>query len=212
VRVAGRSIELSAAFLATFAGLVFTEYWRAAAPRARAAAAIALALGLALVVPAAAARYRARVEVARPLLAFRGASSWLAENSRPGELVFHAWWDQFPHLFFWNPRNHYLGGMDPLFQYAHDEALFWKAHGLASDAHPEATCGKPACGAGEEEATWLVLRRDFGASFVVVHRYQNPRLDAYLNAQRGIVRVFDDGTDVVYRVQYDAGLPAGGAP
>ena len=99
--------------------------------------------------------------------------------------------------------------MDPLFQYSHDESLFWKAHGLATDAQPQATCGKPACGAGEEEDTSLVLRRDFGASFVLVHRHQNPRLDAYLAAQREFRRVFDDGTDAVYRVQYDAGPSPG---
>ena len=28
----------------------------------------------------------------------------------------------------------------------------------------------------------------------------------------GFLRVFDDGTDVLYWVQYDAGLPPGGAP
>ena len=212
VRVASRSIELAAAFLAAFAGLVFTEHWLAAAPRARAKAAVALLLLLALLVPLAAARYEARVKGARPLLAFRGASAWLAQNSRPGELVFHAWWDQFPHLFFWNPRNHYVGGMDPLFQYAHDEALFWKAQGLAKDATAEATCGKPACGPGEAEPSSLVLRRDFRASFVLLHRPLSPRLEAYLASQAGFARAFDDGTDVVYRVQYDAGLPAGGAP
>ena len=212
VRVANRSIELAAAFLSAFAGLVFTECWQAASRRGRTQAAAVLALVLAVLVPQAAARYDARVHSARPLLAFRGASSWLSEHSRPGELVFHAWWDQFPHLFFWNPRNHYVGGMDPLFQYAHDETRFWQAYGLASDLHPQATCGKPACGADELEDTALVLRRDFGASFVLVHRHQNPRLDAYLQAQRGFLRVFDDGTDAVYRVQYDAGLRPGGTP
>ena len=90
VRVASRSIELSAAFWAAFAGLVFTEYWQAASRRARAQAAVALALVLALLAPLAAVRYLARVQGARPLVAFRGASSWLLANSRPGELVFHA--------------------------------------------------------------------------------------------------------------------------
>jgi hypothetical protein len=52
---------------------------------------LVLALVLALVDPLAAGRYLARVQEARPLLAFRGASLWLAANSRPGELVFHAW-------------------------------------------------------------------------------------------------------------------------
>ena len=57
-----------------------------------------------------------------------------------------------------------------------------------------------------------MLRRDFGASFVLVHRHLNPRLDAYLATSREFLRVFDDGTDALYRVQYDAGLAPGGAP
>lgn len=210
--VASRSIELAAAFSATFAGLVFTEHRQAATRRGRAKGAIVLALVLAVLVPLALERYQARVSGARPLLAFRGASLWLAANARPGELVFHVWWDQFPHLFFWNPRNHYVGGMDPLFQYTHDEALFWKAQWLASDESPQATCGKPSCAASEQEATPLVLQRDFGASFVLVHRHLNPRLDAYLATSREFLRVFDDGTDALYRVQYHAGLAAGGTP
>lgn len=212
LRVASRSIELAAAFGAAFAGLVFSEQWRSTTRRSRIAAAAALSLVLLAQVPLSLERYHARVQGARPLLAFRGASLWLAANARPGELVFHAWWDQFAHLFFWNPRNHYLGGMDPLFQYAHDEALFWKAHWLALDEAPQATCGEPACGPNQDEPTSLVLRRDFGASFVLVHRFVNPRLDRHLASRPEFVRVFDDGTDVLYRVQYDAARLPGGTP
>ena len=102
--------------------------------------------------------------------------------------------------------------MDPLFLYAHDEARFWQTQRLALDTDPQATCARPACAPGQEEPTSLVLRRDFGAAFVLVHRFQNPRLDAYLASRPEFLRVFDDGTDVLYRVQYDAGLAPGGAP
>jgi hypothetical protein len=212
VRVASRSIELAAVFAAGFAGLVAREHGRGATAGGRARAFAWLAAFLAVLVPMAALRYRVRVEHARPLLAYRGVSAWLAANSVPGELVFHAWWDQFPHLFFWNPRNRYVGGMDPLFQFAHDEALFWKAHWLSTDAFPQATCGRPSCDAADLEATSLVLRRDFGAAYVLAHRSLNPRLDAYLAGEPAFRRVFDDGTDVLYRVQYDAPPPPGGSP
>jgi hypothetical protein len=200
LRVASRSLELAAAFGASFAGLAFSELRRSASERQRTWLSVALAVSLLWLVPVAVHRYHARATGARPLLAYRGASLWLAANARPGDLVFHAWWDQFPHLFFWNPRSHYVNGMDPLFLYAHDPRLFWKAHLLATDAEPETTCGAPACGPGEAEATPLVLRRDFGASFVVLHRTMNPRLTAYLASAPGFVGVFDDGTDVVFRV------------
>ena len=211
VRVASRSIELAAAFATVFAGLVVREHLEQASPSGRALGAVLLAGFLGILVPVAAGRHQTRVASERPLLAFRGASTWLAANSRPGELVFHAWWDYFPHLFFWSPRNRYVGGMDPLFQLAHDEVLFWKAYWLSTDRWPEATCGRPSCEEANLEPTSLVLRRDFGAAYVVVHRHQNPRLDAWLAAEPGFQRVFDDGTDALYRVQYDARATPGGA-
>jgi len=171
---------------------------------------LGLALVLAVVVPTALVRYHVRVHGARPLLASRGAASWLLANSPPGALVFHAWWDQFPHLFFWNPRDLYVGGMDPLFQYAHDPALFWKAYWLATDAQPQLTGGTPSCTARDAEPTPLVLRRDFGAAFVLVHRHQNPRLDACLAGAPALRKLFDDGTDAVYAVLYDPRQSLGG--
>jgi hypothetical protein len=46
---------------------------------------------------------------------------------------------------------------------------------------------------------------------VIVHRNQNRRLDAWLASEPAFERVFDDGTDVLYRVQYDARANPGGA-
>jgi hypothetical protein len=212
VRVASRSVELAAAFGAAFAGLAWTEIWRAGGERRRWTAGVALALTLAALAPLGVSRYLVRLKGARPLLAYRGAGLWLDTYAHPGQVVFHAWWDQFPHLFFWSPRTYYLGGMDPLFQYAHDEALYWKVWGLALDQQPDAMCGRRECAPSEAEPTALVLRRDFGASFVLVHRALNPRLDRYLAGSTEFQRVFDDGTDVLYAVQYHAAPPPGGAP
>jgi hypothetical protein len=212
-RVASRSVELAAAFGAAFGGLVASEAWRSGSQRARRATAGVIALLLLALVPNAARHYRLRVVGARPLLAYRGAGLWLDTYARPGQTVFHAWWDQFPHLFFWSPKSRFVGGMDPLFQYAHDETLFWKAWDLARDEHPEAACPRPECAAREREPTPLVLRRDFAADFVLLHHALNPRLDGYLASSPGFKRVFDDGTDVLYAVQYDAALRSpGGSP
>jgi len=59
------------------------------------------------------------------------AARWLAEASGPGELVVHAHWDSFGPLFAWNRVNHYLGGMDPAFQYAVDPQRYPRLAGLA---------------------------------------------------------------------------------
>jgi hypothetical protein len=47
--------------------------------------------------------------------ALRGASQWIAGHTAPGEVVFHGRWGDFPLLFFHNPRNRYLYGLDPYF-------------------------------------------------------------------------------------------------
>ena len=39
-----------------------------------------------------------------------------------------------------------------------------------------------------------------------------PRLDAWLASEPGFRSVFDDGTDALYRVQYDGRATPGGAP
>ena len=41
--------------------------------------------------------------------------------------------------------NRYLGGMDPIFQYAHDPALYWQFHYLSTDRMTEQTCGTFPC-------------------------------------------------------------------
>jgi hypothetical protein len=57
-----------------------------------------------------------------------------------------------------------------------------------------------------------VLRRDFGAAWVVLHRPLNPRMDAYLSGSPGFLKAYDDGTDAVYRILYDRGPSRGGQP
>jgi hypothetical protein len=131
---------------------------------------------------------------------FRAASAWLQENSAPGEVVFSADWDRFGHLFFWNPKNHYIHGMDPIFMYAHDPKLYWKSHYLAVDKVTSFTCGEIPCSARVGEDTRTVLHRDFRASFVLLEHGRNPSLIAYLATAPGFVKAFETAHEVVFRV------------
>src|SRR5262249_58306781 len=95
----------------------------------------------------------------------RGAATWLAAQGAPDEVALNVHWDRFAQLFFWNPRNRYVNGMDPIFEYAHDPRLCLAHELLAHDA-------------AEGIATDLraVVRRGFGASYVVTERSRTPRL------------------------------------
>ena len=119
------------------------------------------------------------------LVAFRpdtmtGPAEFLEAYSQPGELVFHARWDNFGPLFAQNRTNLYLGGMDPIFQFAHEPRLYWEYFYLSADINVEWTCDAFPCPSGVATDTYEVLRDHFGARWVVVEPDRNPRLSLYL--------------------------------
>jgi hypothetical protein len=127
---------------------------------------------------------------------FRSVGEWMTKNTPAGSIVFHANWSIFPELFFWDRHNRYIGGMDPIFEYAYDERLYWSAAHL--DENPFAggntwgvgapdTVGPikgyypvtlPGSGAdafavgdpvqAQQVDTYTALRRDFHASYLFV--------------------------------------------
>lgn len=107
-------------------------------------------------------------------------ATWLSEQSEPGDVVFHAHWDNFGPLFAWNRVNHYLGGMDPIFQYVHDRALYWKYAYLSTDLATEWTCDAYPCREGSAVDTYASLVDDFDARWVLVEPERNPKLFFYL--------------------------------
>ena len=107
-------------------------------------------------------------------------ATWLADHSEPGDVVFHAHWDNFGPLFAWNRVNHYLGGMDPIFQYVHDRGLYWKYAYLSTDLATEWTCDAYPCREGSAVDTYASLVGDFDARWVLVEPQRNPKLLFYL--------------------------------
>lgn len=124
----------------------------------------------------------------------RTAAEWLARNSRPGDIVFHARWQVFPELFFWNRANHYIQGMDPIFLYSLDPDRYWKAHHLATGQAGRFTCGLPECPDSAVQETYTVLARDFRARYLLIEANLSPNLD-YATAQdrRYELRFSDNG-------------------
>ncbi len=131
---------------------------------------------------------------------FKEVSLWLKENTQPGEVIFNTRWDNFHGLFFWNPNNYYISGMDPIFQYAYDESLYWKAHFLAIDKADKLTCGKIRCTQEETEDTHTALVNDFKASYLMLRLSQNPKLYFYLVKENKFPLVFDNGQEAVFKI------------
>jgi hypothetical protein len=109
-----------------------------------------------------------------------GPAVFLAASGEPGDVVFHAKWDNFGPLFARNRASLYLGGMDPIFQFAHDARRYWEFFYLSADLTTEWTCDAYPCQNGSATDTHRVLREHFGARWIVVEPARNPRLSLYL--------------------------------
>jgi len=140
----------------------------------------------------------------------RGASQWLRDHSRPGEIVFHANWSPFYGLFFWNTHNRYIGGLDPVFQYAYDRRLYWKAHHLAFDGAGSTTWGTPGLTPrpAEREDTYRVIRRDFRASYVILDSSIARPFGEYVSQDPRFVRRYADAEAEVFQLADAIGSPA----
>ena len=205
-----RAVDLWAVFSVVFVAALFTfvlpprDGPRPAFPSRRPAA-IAAALGGLLVAYmfwSGFQQYETQMpKFTYPPDRFKGAAEWIEAHSAPGEVVFHGHWDLFPDLFFWNTENRYIGGMDPIFQYAYDPALYWKAHHLWSGTFGSYTCGTPACGPGRGEDTFTVLRRDFEASFLVLEKQRHAALYRYALGDPRFELGFEEGEVVVFALK-----------
>ncbi|HKG20354.1 MAG TPA: hypothetical protein VKC34_00530 [Blastocatellia bacterium] len=83
--------------------------------------------------------------------AYQGASLWLAEHAEPGSVVFNTDWDDFPMLFYYNPNNAYVVGLDPTYLYEADPQL-WKLYERVT--------------LGDESDPAPIIRDRFGAKYV----------------------------------------------
>jgi hypothetical protein len=83
--------------------------------------------------------------------AYKGASEWIRANTPKGSIVFNTDWDDFPMLYYYNPDNTYIVGLDPTYLYDRDRRL-WKMY-------EEITLG-------QESNPAPLIRRSFGAEYV----------------------------------------------
>jgi len=54
---------------------------------------------------------------------YKGGVEWLSKNTEPGELIVNTDWDDFPKLFFYNPKLAWVSGLDPTYLLDKDRRL-----------------------------------------------------------------------------------------
>jgi hypothetical protein len=154
--------------------------WAAAKPK------LARALPALLAIPMAFTVFQARQTVAEspPLDRYAAAATWLAQHSRPGDLVFQTDWDDFPRLFFYNTTNSYTIGLDPTYLQLADEALYDDWVSITR---------------GQVDAPGSAIAARFGARFVFSDLQHGPFL-AKAEIDPRLDPIYRDRTAVIYRV------------
>jgi hypothetical protein len=130
-------------------------------------------------------RARADVKEESDPFAYRGASEWIAANAPAGSRVFNTDWDDFPMLFFYNPGNTYIVGLDPTYLYDRDSEL-WKMY-------KDITLG-------DEESPAPLIRDRFGAEYVFTDN-EHPEFLQIAEETGDFEKVYEDQFTTVLRVR-----------
>ncbi|MEK9174581.1 MAG: hypothetical protein AAB725_01265 [Patescibacteria group bacterium] len=140
-----------------------------------------------------------------PDTAFEKPALWLKENTEAGSIVFNIHWDNFPMLFFWNQHNHYINGMDPIFEYAFSKNLYLKHYFFDIDKilmidGGAYTCGTNPCAQEGITTVYSALKDDFRANYVFLELPRNPKVYKYLDSDVRFKEVYNNGREIIFQV------------
>lgn len=148
--------------------------------------------------------YRENVIFARdaaPPDYLREPADWLSKNSDSGDVVFNTHWDNFAPLFFWNQKNHYIAGIDPIWQYVYDPVKYWEFHFISKDDIGDFTCADPNCSFKGRKDIYSALKDDFGVKYVLIEKRRNPVFLGVLSADNRYEKKFDNNQEVIFLVK-----------
>ena len=124
------------------------------------------------------------------------AARWLHANSNPGDVVFNFRWAYFPELFFWNTKNVYTSGMDPIFQYAFDPQLYLSGLKIAA-RQPSLLCPTGDCADPAGVDAFKLLKERYRARYVyLLKEFDANAYFHFLSDSRFALRYEDRGAAV----------------
>lgn len=128
-----------------------------------------------------------------------GMAKWIEANSKPGDRVFNVRWEYFPELFFWNTKNYYASGMDPIFQYAFDPELY--RAGLSVGAPRNSVlCVTGTCAEGTGADSYQILKEKFKARYVFLLKQADANIYIYLLSDKRFALRNEDHVSAVFEV------------
>jgi hypothetical protein len=116
---------------------------------------------------------------------YKGASQWIAANVPAGAMIFNTDWDDFPMLYYYNPNNPYIVGLDPTYLYDRDPEL-WKLYARIT--------------LGDEDDPAPLIRERFGAEYVFTDN-QHPDFMDNAKSSGKFETVYTDAWTTVLRIR-----------
>lgn len=115
---------------------------------------------------------------------FKGAGKWLEQNTNEGEILVNLSWDYFQFLFFWNSKNRYTSGTDPMVLYAYDKNLYERLEALKNGDHNDIK----------------IILREFNSKLIFVTQNEaKAYLSLFHNAD--FERVYRDDHTAIFRLK-----------
>lgn len=115
----------------------------------------------------------------------RDVANYLNNNSKEGDIVFSRW-DIFSVIFYYDQKNYYVGGLDPVFTQKYNQNLFNQYIDLTLYVPPK-------------NLDVSIIKTKFNAKWVIT--FQEPWLDLRLKEKSKIFKkVFRSGPMTLYRV------------
>jgi hypothetical protein len=128
-----------------------------------------------------------------------GAAKWIEANSKPGDIVFNVRWEYFPELFFWNTKNYYTGGMDPIFQYVYEPELYRAGLSFAAPRR-SFLCVTGNCPEGTASDPYPILKERFKARYVFLLKQADANVYFYLLSDKRFLLKIEDHISAVFEV------------
>ncbi len=137
------------------------------------------------------------VRTSPSLDSFRGAAEYLKREA-PGELVANAQWGDYQYLFFLNPSNRYIIGIEPTFMYLDSARKYWLWQHMSDDE--PSTCGREFCSSAERTDIPQAVRGELGARYILAGHVANPKLETLLRGHDGVKEVFRDASFSIFEL------------
>lgn len=173
-------VPFAALALAMTSHARIAETLRPVSSRARRGAAAVIIAWLAVSTGFAVHQLRSRPPAGR----YAPAAQWMADHTPPGSLVFNTGWDDFPLLYFHNPANTYVIGLDPTYLAVRDGERYRDWFRI---------------GAGDLPDPARRIRDQFGAAVAFTNRSKEPFIAA-MDRDPLARRAYEDGDGIVYTI------------